>query len=106
MSLDININYNELENIWLIDIAGEIDIYTAKDLKEMLNKKLDEYTESMKMDCAALEYIDSTGLGVLISILKRLKQNNKDIIIANPRPNILKLLTITGLNKIFLIEGE
>jgi anti-sigma B factor antagonist len=106
MSLDININYNELENIWLIDIAGEIDIYTAKDLKEMLNKKLDEHTESMKMDCAALEYIDSTGLGVLISILKRLKQNNKDIIIANPRPNILKLLTITGLNKIFLIEGE
>jgi anti-sigma B factor antagonist len=52
-----------------------------------------------------LEYIDSTGLGILIGALKRLKQEDKDIIISNIRPNVGKLLKITGLDKVFIIEG-
>ncbi|QEK10889.1 STAS domain-containing protein [Crassaminicella thermophila] len=106
MSLRINTNYMEEENIWLMDIIGEVDIYTANELKETLRKMLDEHVDNIKINCSELTYIDSTGLGVLIGALKRLKKENKNIIIVNPKQNISKLLKITGLNKIFILEGE
>lgn len=106
MSLNINTEYKKEENIWLMEVIGEIDIYTANKLKETFINILNEHSTDIKINCEGLEYIDSTGLGVFIGALKRLKQENKNIIIKNPRPNISKLLNITGLNKIFVVEGE
>ena len=106
MPLNIISKFNESENLWMMNLAGEIDIYTANKLKESLTKVLNEKNESVKIDCEELDYIDSTGLGVLIGTLKRLKQDDKNIIIYKAKPNILKLLNITGLNKIFIVEGE
>jgi len=105
MSLAIRKNFNEEENIWSIELAGEVDIYTAGQLKEAFIKIIEEKKESIRIDAEKLEYIDSTGLGVLIGALKRLRQDNKNIIIFNIKPSIKKLLNITGLDKIFVIEG-
>jgi len=105
MSLKINKNYDEEQNQWRIDLIGEVDIYTAGQLKEAFIKIIEERKESIKINAEGLEYIDSTGLGVLIGALKRLKQENKDIIIYNVKASIKKLLNITGLDKIFIIEG-
>lgn len=105
MSLKINKNYDEEQNQWKIDLIGEVDIYTAGQLKEAFIKIIEEKKESIKINAEGLEYIDSTGLGVLIGALKRLKQENKDIIIYNVKASIKKLLNITGLDKIFIIEG-
>jgi anti-sigma B factor antagonist len=104
VSLKINTILNEEEDLWIVDVIGEIDIYTANKLKETLVQILNEHSASIKINCLELDYIDSTGLGVLIGALKRLKQENKNIIISNAKPNISKLLSITGLNKIFMIE--
>ena len=105
MSLAIRKNFNEEENIWRIELDGEVDIYTAGQLKEAFIKIIEEKKESIRIDAEKLEYIDSTGLGVLIGALKRLRQDNKNIIIFNIKPSIKKLLSITGLDKIFVIEG-
>ncbi len=104
MSLKINTILNEENDVWIVDVVGEIDIYTAGKLKDTLVQILNEHSTSIKINCLELDYIDSTGLGVLIGALKRLKQENKNIIISNAKPNISKLLSITGLNKIFMIE--
>lgn len=106
MSLQINTQFDEKETVWNVELKGEIDIYTANELKETFARILNERNENIRMHCSQLEYIDSTGLGVLIGALKRLKSEDKNIIIKEPRPNISKLLNITGLNKIFIIEGE
>ncbi|SHJ39960.1 anti-sigma B factor antagonist [Geosporobacter subterraneus DSM 17957] len=105
MSLKMNTQYLAEKNMWYVEVVGEIDIYTANRLKETLINLLNEQNTDIRINCEELDYIDSTGLGVLIGALKRLKQDNKNIIIANPKPNISKLLNITGLNKIFIIEG-
>lgn len=104
MSLKINAILNQEEDLWIVDVIGEIDIYTANKLKDTLINILNEHSTNVKINCLELDYIDSTGLGVFIGALKRLKQDNKNIIISNAKPNIWKLLSITGLNKIFIIE--
>ena len=59
----------------------------------------------MKINLENLDYIDSTGLGVMIGVLKKLKIDNKEIYILNPKNNVKKIFTITGLDKIFKMEG-
>lgn len=105
MSLMINKIYDEVNKKWNVQLEGEIDIYTAGKLKEAFIKITDEKKEDIKIDAGKLDYIDSTGLGVLIGTLKKLKEAEKDIIIFNIKPSIKKLLNITGLDKIFIIEG-
>lgn len=104
MSLLIKKNHDEANNQWQMELIGEVDIYTAGQLKEAFNKIIDEKNQDIEINAEALEYIDSTGLGVLIGALKRLKQENKNIIIYHVKPSIKKLLNITGLDKIFIIK--
>lgn len=104
MSLNINKIFDNEKNLWEVKLTGEVDIYNANDLKEKLINLLQENETDIKLDCKELEYIDSTGLGILIGILKRLKNIEKNIIITNPKSNISKLLKITGLDQIFVME--
>lgn len=83
---------------------GEIDIYNASQLKENILSLVDEHEGNIILDCKGLKYIDSTGLGVLISTLKRIKEYDGEIHIKNLKPYIYKIFTITGLDKIFAIE--
>lgn len=105
MSLVISKNFNKDKNVWDVCLKGEIDIYTSNNLKETLIDMVVNDPQNIIIDATDLDYIDSTGLGVLISVLKRLKQKEKDIYITNIRPNIKKILNITGLDKIFKVEG-
>jgi len=104
VSLNIKKGFDNEKNLWNVELVGEVDIYTANDLKETLIDLLKENETDIRIDCKHLDYIDSTGLGVLIGILKKLKNIDKNIIISNPKSNISKLLKITGLDKIFIME--
>lgn len=103
MSLQIIKHYNEREGFWEVELIGDADIQTSSRLKDELNAMLDEMESGMRLICDRLTYIDSTGLGVLIGILKRVKTGGKDIYILNAQANMKKLLSITGLDKIFVI---
>ena len=104
MSLDIKNIFNNDSEIWDVSISGDVDITSSLDLKESLNSILDKKNKSIRINCENLSYIDSTGLGVLISILKRVKGSGNDIEILDAKPNISKLFKITGLDKIFIIN--
>lgn len=104
--MDIRQSWNDQDNFWNISLSGEIDIYNAPELKSSLLGLLEQNMGSIRMDCQDLKYIDSTGLGVLISALRHVKDNNGDIVIKNLKPYIYKIFTITGLDKVFTIEVQ
>jgi len=104
VSLDINKIFNNDSEMWDVSISGDVDITSSLDLKENLNSILDKENKSIRINCENLSYIDSTGLGVLISILKRVKSSGNDIEILDAKPNISKLFKITGLDKIFIVK--
>ncbi|KXZ40770.1 anti-sigma B factor antagonist [Alkalithermobacter thermoalcaliphilus JW-YL-7 = DSM 7308] len=104
MSLLIDKVYKESEKLWIVSLQGEVDIDNASELKEVLMDIAKEGFD-IKIDASKLEYIDSTGLGILIGALKRLKEKQRDIYISNPKNNVRKLFLITGLDKIFKLEG-
>ncbi|WDV45921.1 STAS domain-containing protein [Clostridiaceae bacterium M8S5] len=88
----------------VIKPIGDIDISTSNGFKEELISYIEEKKSDIVVDCAKLEYIDSTGLGVMISGLKRIKEYNKNIILKDMKKSILKLFEITELDKVFIVE--
>lgn len=103
--MSVNIESRLDNNFWNVDINGELDVAGADKVKAHLNSLIEEQPVDIKMDFTNLEYIDSTGLGALIGVLKRLKINDKDIYVLNARKNVKKIFSITGLDKIFKVEG-
>ncbi|HBB29015.1 MAG TPA: anti-sigma factor antagonist [Clostridiales bacterium] len=102
MSLIINTNNNE-DFIEILPI-GEIDIYTSPMFKKEVIDIINAENKNIVVNSEKLDYLDSTGLGVFMSILKTIKEKNLSIKLKNVKPNIYKLFDITGLNKIFNIE--
>ena len=98
MSMNIDSKLNNENGFWDVSLQGELDVSTA-------DKLADEKILDMKINLENLDYIDSTGLGAMIGVLKKLKTDNKEIYIINPKSNVKKIFTITGLDKIFKVEG-
>jgi len=104
LSLSIEKKYREDKDFWDVKITGEVDIYTSDKIRDTLNEMIKEKISEIQIDCKELSYIDSSGLGVFIGILKKLKEEDKNLVVLNARSNILKLLSITGLDKVFVVR--
>ena len=105
MSITINSIIDTKNDFWEVYLEGELDVSKADELKKSLHKLVDEKNIDMKLNLENLDYIDSTGLGVMIGILKRLKIENKEVYIEKPKNNVRKIFNITGLDKVFKMEG-
>lgn len=104
MSLDIKYSVNSENNIEIKPI-GEVDIYTSPEFKNKIIELIEKKSLNIIINGEELEYIDSTGLGVLMNLYKKSQENNLFIKIINLKPNIYKLFDITGLNKVFDIKN-
>ena len=102
--MDFEVKKNFDGASWQVELSGEIDIYNSVEMKDMLNQLIEENVADIHVDCSKLGYIDSTGLGALVGVLKRAKSHNKSIYLTNVKPNILKLFQITNLDKVFIIS--
>lgn len=104
MGLEVLKEFNSENKQWEVTPQGEIDIYTSADFKKVLLELLQENNTDIKIIGTSLDYIDSTGLGVLISVLKQMKEDDRTIIITDIKPSIKKLLELTSLDKVFTIK--
>jgi len=88
----------------MIVISGEIDLFAAPDFKTRLYESVGNGEVDVILDCAQLDYIDSTGPGILLGVLKKVRQNSHQVTIRNLKENVRKLFRITGLDKAFIVE--
>ncbi len=104
MSLTIKEKIDENSKQITVYPIGEIDIYTSDELKSKLIEIISSKDGDLVLECDELEFIDSTGLGALISVLKVTQEKDKEIILRNVKPNIKKLFFLTKLDQVFKIE--
>jgi anti-sigma B factor antagonist len=107
-NLDIKINGKPLTPaIHLIAIEGEIDIYTVPTLKHFALEVIDEGYRFLILNLDGVKFIDSTGLGMLIGLSKRLIERSGRLSLICNNFQIKKLLYITGLDEVFhVFTGE
>jgi anti-sigma B factor antagonist len=88
----------------VIAVAGEIDLFTAPELKAALGDALEAGRTRIVVDLSDTTFLDSTALGVLIGAVKRLRSRDGRLTIVNVDQNIAKTFEITGLDQIFTIR--
>jgi anti-sigma B factor antagonist len=88
----------------VVAVAGEIDLFTAPELKAALGEALESGRIRIVVDLTATTFLDSTALGVLIGAVKRLRSRDGVLTIVNTDANIAKTFEITGLDQIFTIR--
>ena len=88
----------------VIAVSGEIDLFTAPEMKATLISAIDAGKTRIVVDLTNTSFLDSTALGVLIGAVKRLRSRDGVLTIVNTDPNIAKTFEITGLDQIFTIR--
>jgi anti-sigma B factor antagonist len=90
----------------VISVGGEIDVYTAPSLRERLNELVASGHYDLVVDMEQVEFLDSTGLGVLVGGLKRVRSYDGTLSLVCSQEKILKVFRITGLTKVFPIYAS
>lgn len=103
---DIKIDLEETDSLPILKVEGEVDVYTAPKLKSRILSLIDNQQYHMIIDLNGVDFMDSSGLGVLVGGLKRVGPHDGSITLVLNRPNILKIFRITGLDKVFKIYGS
>ena len=88
----------------IVQVGGEIDVYTAPKLREQLVDLVNAGQYHLVVDMENVEFLDSTGLGVLVGGLKRVRAHEGSLRLVCTQERILKIFRITGLTKVFPIH--
>ena len=87
-----------------VRLLGELDMSTATELRERLIGLAADGPTQVTVDLSELAFVDSTGLSVLITGLKRFRQQGGDMALRSPTPATRRVLEITGLTEVFAIS--
>jgi anti-sigma B factor antagonist len=90
----------------IVEVKGEVDLYSAPRLKERLAELTGAGRTRIAVDLGAVEFLDSTGLGVLIGALKRCREARGTLGLVAPREPVRKVLSITGLDRVFPVHDS
>ncbi|MFJ7906563.1 STAS domain-containing protein [Kitasatospora sp. NPDC096204] len=85
-------------------LFGELDLDSAAELRAALDRAVAEPASVVVVDCAGLEFCDSTGLNALLRAKARAAVDDSRIELARPRPLILRMLELTGATDAFPIR--
>lgn len=101
--MGLNYDIKEEENLIEINLDGDLDAYSSDEFKEAVLKKIPS-SKDILINAKKLNFIDSTGLGSLISIYNNIKEQEKTISIEEIKPNVKQIFEITELDKLFNIK--
>ena len=94
----------QLENKICVALEGELDTAAAAEVEKTLQPLYDSNGLDVDIDCSQLEYIASSGLRILISILKGAKANGSKVVLRNVNDDILSVFKLTGFINLFEFE--
>jgi anti-sigma B factor antagonist len=104
--VDLSLETRQQNDHVIIEVSGEIDVYTAPKLRECITSLVDEGHRNLVVDLEKVEFMDSTGLGVLVGGLKRVRTHEGSLELVCTQERLLKIFRITGLGKVFAIHGS
>ena len=89
----------------VVAVRGEVDVYTSPQLRERLEGVIAAGSHRIVLDLSGTDFIDSTGIGVIVGALKRLRGEGGELIVRSPNRAAARAFEVTGLTKVLQIEN-
>jgi anti-sigma B factor antagonist len=97
--MEVRTEVSDVAGWTVVSIYGELDVATAPSLREQLIGLVGDGSTKLVLDLEGVDFLDSTGLGVIVSALKRARTNGGDLRLVCTQARIRRLFEITGLDK-------
>jgi anti-sigma B factor antagonist len=104
--MDLELETSTRGDASVLTLRGEIDVYTAPRLRQAIVDLVDGGASRIVVDMEKVDFLDSTGLGVLVDGMKRVKSRDGSLAIVATQDKILKIFDITGLNRAFSLHSS
>ncbi|MGD9958536.1 anti-sigma factor antagonist [Nocardioides sp.] len=104
--MDLTLATQVVEGATIVVVGGEIDVYTAPRLRDKITELVGDGVHTLIIDMEAVEFLDSTGLGVLVGGLKKVRAHGGSLQLICTQERLLKIFRITGLAKVFTIHDS
>ena len=105
-----NVEMESLDDgLGVLSITGELDQATANELRDHLQKAIEDGTSAVMINMSDCGFIDSTGLGVIVEAWKELQSRDGDspaLSICCPEPEVRRLLEVTGLDQAIAVRDS
>jgi len=90
--------------IIFLTVRGFLDAHTFEELEKTINDIFEEGQYKLAVDLAGLDYISSAGAGVFIGAIGTAQENDGNIILMKPSPNVKEVFDLLGLSQIFTFK--
>lgn len=100
----MNTNITETEGKYIATLEGEMDTVAAMEVEETLKPLYNSNGKDVVIDCTKLEYIASSGLRILLGILKGAKAIGSKVVLRNVNDEIKNVFNLTGFINLFEFE--
>lgn len=104
--MDLSLETTVVDGRTILAVGGEIDVYTAPKLRDEITELVSAGTYDIVVDLSAVEFLDSTGLGVLVGGLKKVRAHDGSMALVCDQDRLLRIFRITGLAKVFVIHPD
>jgi len=104
--MEVSITSRERGDCTVVEVAGEIDVYTASVLRERLAELIDADHTDLIIDLTGVGFLDSTGLGVLVGALKKVRGFGGRLQLVIDQEKVMKVFRITALTQVFTIHDS
>jgi anti-anti-sigma factor len=94
----------EIGGKYVVTLEGEMDTAGALEAEEMLKSLYNSEGKDVVIECSGLEYIASSGLRILLSILKGARTSGSKVIMRNMNDDIKNVFNMTGFITLFEFE--
>lgn len=104
--MEITVATREEAGRSVIEVSGEVDVHTAPELDDALTAVVENGNYQIVVDLSAVDFLDSTGLGVLVKTLKRVREHSGSLAVVATTDRISKVFRITGLDTAISINPD
>jgi anti-sigma B factor antagonist len=104
--MDLGLDVSDRDGWAVLSVQGEVDVYTAPRFRERLIELVSQGKHRIVVDLEGVDFLDSTGLGTIVSVLKRARTRGGDLRLVSTQARIHRLFEITGLDKAVLLRAS
>jgi anti-sigma B factor antagonist len=106
VSGNMEIKLRRADTIYVIDVVGEMDLYNAFKLKDVVRKMIEKRIRHYVINLDLVPYIDSSGIGALLQVFADIKKNGLRLKITGVKGSVRKVIELTKLAQYFPIVAD